>query len=159
MGDFLFRSLVIGIGATALLDLWTLLLNRVFGWPLPNWGFVGRWFGHIPQGRFAHQNIATSSPVRNELAVGWIGHYLVGILFAAALLAIWGLDWARNPTLLPALIVGLVTVGCGWFILQPGLGLGVAASKRPDANRIRALNIANHIVFGIGLFLSALIIR
>lgn len=159
MGDFLFRSLVIGIGATVLLDLWTLLLNRVFGWPLPNWGFVGRWFCHIPQGRFAHENIATSSPFRHELAVGWCGHYLVGILFAAALLAIWGLDWARNPTLPPALIVGLVTVGCGWFILQPGMGLGIAASKRSDANRIRALNIANHIVFGIGLFVSALIIR
>ncbi|CAN5193290.1 hypothetical protein BH10PSE8_BH10PSE8_06300 [soil metagenome] len=69
------------------------------------------------------------------------------------------MGWARNPTFLPALIVGLVTVGCGWFILAPGMGAGIAASKRPNANRIRLMNIIGHIVFAIGLYGTALLTR
>jgi hypothetical protein len=57
------------------------------------------------------------------------------------------------------LIVGLATVGCGWFILQPGMGAGIAASKKPNANQIRLLNIASHTVFAIGMWGTALLIR
>lgn len=153
------RSLAIGIGATALLDLWALVLNRVFGIPLANWAMVGRWFAYLPRGRFMHDTIADTPPVANELAIGWIMHYLIGALFAAIVIMIWGLDWARNPTLLPALIVGVVTVGCGWFILQPGMGFGLAASKRPNANQVRLIGLINHVVFGLGLWLAALLMR
>lgn len=153
------RSLAIGIGATALLDLWALFLNRVFGIPLANWAMVGRWFAYLPRGRFMHDTIADTPPVSNELAIGWIMHYLIGALFAAIVIMIWGLDWARNPTLLPALIVGIVTVGCGWFILQPGMGFGLAASKRPNANQVRLIGLINHVVFGLSLWLAALLMR
>ncbi|MFN3672012.1 MAG: DUF2938 domain-containing protein, partial [Bosea sp. (in: a-proteobacteria)] len=125
----------------------------------PNWALVGRWFAHLPRGRFVHEDIAQAEPVANERAIGWIAHYAVGILFAAALLLIWGLGWARNPSFLPALIVGLVTVGCGWFILQPGMGAGIAASKRSNAGQVRVLNIVGHVVFAIGLYGTALLTR
>ncbi len=153
------RSLAIGIGATALLDLWALFLNRAFGIPLANWAMVGRWFAYLPRGRFMHDTIADTPPAANELAIGWIMHYLIGALFAAIVIMIWGLDWARSPTLLPALIVGVVTVGCGWFILQPGMGFGLAASKRPNANQVRLIGLINHVVFGLSLWLAALLMR
>ncbi len=41
MSDWIIRSLIMGVAATALLDLWALLLNRLFGFGLPNWGLVG----------------------------------------------------------------------------------------------------------------------
>jgi Protein of unknown function (DUF2938) len=74
-------------------------------------------------------------------------------------LVLGGAAWAETPTWPLPLIVGIVTVGCGWFILQPALGAGIAASRKPDANRIRALNIAGHIVFGLGLWLAAMAVR
>ena len=153
------RSLAIGIVATALLDLWALFLNRAFGIPLANWAAIGRWFAYLPRGRVMHDTIADTPPVPGELTIGWIMHYLIGALFAAIVILIWGLDWARNPTLLPALIVGVVTVGCGWFILQPGLGFGLAAGKRPNAGQIRLIGLINHVVFGLGLWLAALLLR
>ncbi|KPF71189.1 hypothetical protein IP69_07840 [Bosea sp. AAP35] len=159
MVDFWIRAAILGVGATALLDLWAQLLNRAFGLPLPNWALVGRWFAHLPRGRLLHEDIARSQPVANERAIGWVAHYAVGILFAAIVLAIWGIEWARNPTFLPALIVGLATVGCGWFILQPGMGAGIAASKRTNANTVRLMNIAGHTVFAIGLYGTALLTR
>lgn len=159
MFDLIGRSLAIGIVATALLDLWALFLNRAFGIPLANWAAIGRWFAYLPRGRLAHDTIADTAPVANERAIGWIMHYLIGALFAAILLLIWGLDWARNPTLLPALVVGVVTVGCGWLILQPGMGFGLAAGKRPNAGQIRLVGLVNHVVFGLGLWLAALLMR
>jgi hypothetical protein len=159
MGEFLWRSVVLGIAATALLDVWALFLQRAFGIAPPNWAMVGRWVGHLPQGTFVHEDIGKAAPVPNELAIGWVFHYAVGIVFAAALLAIWGLGWARSPTFIPALIVGYVTIGCGWFILQPGMGAGIAAVKRPNAMQIRALNILGHTVFALGLYGAALLVR
>ncbi|MET0430337.1 MAG: DUF2938 domain-containing protein [Microvirga sp.] len=159
MIDFVFRAIAIGIGATLLLDLWGLLLNRVFGLPMANWAMVGRWFCHLPNGRAFHDDIGAARPYPRELLVGWIGHYLVGILFAGILLALAPAGWAARPTFLPALIVGLVTVGAGWFVLQPGMGAGIAASKRPNAWQIRFLNVVGHVVFGLSLYGTALIIR
>lgn len=157
--DVLQGALVMGIAATALLDCWALLLNRLFGFGLPNWAFVGRWVGHLSAGQFFHDDICKASPIPRELGIGWVFHYAVGVLFALATLVIGGAAWAKAPTLPLPLIVGIVTVGCGWFILQPGMGAGVAASRKPDANRIRILNILAHIVFGLGLWLAAMALR
>ncbi|QCI66007.1 DUF2938 domain-containing protein [Phreatobacter stygius] len=159
MLDFIYRSLVIGVAATALLDLWALFLKNAFGIPPANWAMVGRWFGHLTRGTAMHEDIAKAEPFPNELTVGWIGHYAVGVLFAAALLLLAGPAWKFAPTAVWPLIVGLVTVGCGWFILQPGMGAGIAASRRPNAGQIRLLNIAGHTVFGLGMFAAAWLIR
>lgn len=156
MFHFIALSIVFGAGATALLDLWNLLLNKAYGLPTPPWHFVGRWFAGLPRGHFIHRNgIATSAPVRNELAIGWIMHYIVGMVFAAALLLIWGMEWAVWPTFVPALEVGIVTVGAGWFILQPGMGVGIACSGAPKPALARLLNVIGHIVFAIGLYGTA----
>jgi hypothetical protein len=61
--DFLYRTLLIGIGATALFDLWGLLLSRVFGLPGANWGIVGRWFCHLAYGKVFHVDIAKAPAV------------------------------------------------------------------------------------------------
>jgi hypothetical protein len=87
---------------------------------------------------------------------GWCAHYAIGIIYAALLLAIWGLDWARHPTPLPALIVSLVALVAPFFIMQPGMGAGVAASKTPNPNAARLRSIVTHSVFGLGLYGSAL---
>jgi Protein of unknown function (DUF2938) len=155
--EIVVRAAFIGIGATAVLDLWGALLKHLFGVPSSNWGMVGRWFGHFPRGRFVHHNIAEALPVRGEVIIGWGAHYAIGIIFAALLLATWGLDWARHPTLLPALIVGLLTLVAPFFIMQPGMGAGIAASKTPNPNVARLRSVVAHTVFGIGLYGSALL--
>jgi hypothetical protein len=159
MIDFLSRIVLIGIGATALLDLWALLLQRFFKVPAPNWGLVGRWFCHLTDARVFHNDIALARAYRIEHAVGWIGRYAIGIVSAGALLVFTRSDWVSAPTLAPALAVGIITVGAGWFLLQPCMGAGIAASKCTNAKQIRALNIAGHIDFGSGLYASALLVR
>jgi Protein of unknown function (DUF2938) len=154
--EFVVRAALIGIGATVVFDLWAAFLRRFFGAPAANWGSVGRWFGHFPRGRFVHDSIAQASAVRGELLIGWGAHYAIGIVFAALLVAICGLDWARNPTPLAALIFGVVTVVVPFCVMQPAMGAGIAASKTPKPAQARLRSIAGHAVFGIGLYVSAL---
>lgn len=159
MLEFLLLSILIGAGGTAALDLWNLLLHRVLGMPLPPWHLIGRWFAGLPSGRLVHdKGIGESPVVANELVIGWVMHYLVGMLFAAILLTVWGMSWAVAPTFLPPLIVGLVTVGAGWFILQPGMGVGMACSGAPNPNLARLNNVVGHVVFAIGMYLAALVV-
>ncbi len=159
MMELIWRGLVIGVGATLAMDLWAILLAVVFGEPKANWAPVGRWFYHAGRGQLFHESISDAAPFANENALGWIGHYAVGIVYGILLAFFVGLDWFAAPTLVPALVWGIVTVAAGWFLLQPGLGLGVAAARLPHPNRVRALNLAAHVVFGLGLYATALLIR
>ena len=158
MFEILWRMLVIGIGGTAILDVWALILKAGFGIALPNWALVGRWFAHLGKGVLVHDDIAKAPAIANELSIGWLAHYAVGILYAAILIWFAGPAWLQSPTILPALLVGLVTVAAGWFILQPGMGAGIAASKRPNPWMVRMLNIVAHSLFGLGLYVTARLI-
>jgi len=157
--DLVVKAIKIGVGATIFMDLWALLQKIIFGVPSLNYAMVGRWIGHLPGGRFTHDNIGNAAPVLGEKFLGWGTHYVIGIIFASSLLTIWGVDWATTPTLVPALIVGILTVIAPFFILQPGLGAGIAASKTPNPNVSRLRSLIAHVSFGLGLYFSAVILR
>ncbi|MEZ2128875.1 MULTISPECIES: DUF2938 domain-containing protein [unclassified Sinorhizobium] len=159
MFDIFWRSIAIGIGATILMDIWAIVLAKasVTGWP--NWAPAGRWFWHLGKGQVFHEDINAAEPYSHELALGWIGHYAVGILYGILLVLLVGADWLAAPTFLPAWIFAIVTVAAGWFLLQPGLGLGWAASKTPNPTKVRMLNLLAHTVFGFGLYATALLVR
>lgn len=148
------RSVLIGAGATMTMDIWAAVLRRL-GIASLRFELLGRWIGHLPRGRWFHQNIARSEPVRGELWIGWCAHYAIGISFAALLLATFGLDWARSPTPGPALSIGVVTVLAPWLVLQPALGAGIASSKTPAPVFNSFKSLVTHTVFGVGLFLAA----
>lgn len=57
--------------------------------------------------------------MRGERLIGWGAHYTLGIGFAGVLLAVFGAEWVRSPTLPPALFIGVVTVVAPLFVLQP----------------------------------------
>jgi hypothetical protein len=157
--ELLLKGVAIGTGATVLMDLWAIFLWKALGQARPNWAPVGRWFWHLKNGTVFHDDIGRAEPYVGERALGWIGHYAVGILYGVVLALIVGSAWFAAPTFLPAWILGIVTVGAGWFLLQPGLGIGVAASRLPNANKVRFLNLVAHTVFALGLYGTALLLR
>ena len=154
--DLLLRGVLLGIAASALMDLWGLVLRRGFRIPTLDYALLGRWIGHMPRGRFTHARIGDARPVPGERALGWAAHYSIGIAFALVLLGIWGLDWARSPTVWPALLVGLGTTAAPWLVMQPAMGVGFAASKSANPRATRLRNLATHSVYGVGLYLAAL---
>src|SRR5690606_36718479 len=82
----------------------------------------------------------------------------IGMAFAGLLVAIQGTAWLERPTYQPALVFGVATVAAPWPVMQPAMGAGFAAAKTPSplANRLRSL--ANHVVFGTGLYLAAAVL-
>jgi hypothetical protein len=80
-------GLLIGVGATLLMDVWAIVLKRMFGVPSLDYAMVGRWLGSMWECRFTHKNIAESPPVAGERVIGWAAHYSIGIFFAWLLIA------------------------------------------------------------------------
>ncbi len=144
----------VGIGATACMDAWLWLAARL---GLPNTGFamLGRWVGHFAHGRFAHAAVAKAAPIRFERGLGWLTHYAVGIVYAALLVGLLGGEWLLRPTLMPAVAFGVLTVAAPWFVMQPAMGAGFLAMETPAPLRNALRNLANHAVFGVGLYVAA----
>jgi hypothetical protein len=150
--NHLLVTIFLGIGATAVMDLWGIVRKPLLGIALPNYGLVGRWIAHMTHGRFHHDSIVASAPVRGEHIIGWTAHYLIGIAFAALLVGIWGLSWIQHPTIGPALIVGIGTVAAPFLLMQPGMGAGIAASRTPCPASARTQSLITHAFFGLGLY-------
>jgi len=157
--DYAGSALFIGACATLATDLWAIVRGRLFGVPAPDWGLVGRWFGHMARGRFRHERIATAKPVRGERVIGWTAHYLIGIAFAGGLLAICGLAWTRQPTIAPAMALGMATVSAPFLLMQPGMGAGIAASRTPRPNSARLQSLVTHAIFGLGLYAAGFALK
>lgn len=151
---FVMDTIVLGLGATALMDAWVWLRRRWLGVPGLNYAWVGRWVAYLPHGRFRHAPIAATSPVRGEQAIGIAVHLLTGVAFAGILLALWGSTWRDRPTLAPALIVGIGSVVAPFLLMQPGMGAGIAARRTPNPAKARLHSLVTHAVFGVGLYLS-----
>lgn len=150
---------VLGFGATLAMDLWRLLLQKGFGVNSLDLGLLGRWVGYLFRGQLLHRPIGKSTPLKGELALGWISHYAIGLTFAALLPLLFGKSWLLSPTALPALAIGVATVLAPWFIMQPAMGIGIAAAQTPSPWRVRVRNLAIHTVYGLGLYGTAAILN
>ena len=157
--EIVLSGVLIGIGGTVILDLWAAFMQRVFNVPATNWAMVGRWVGHMPRGQFVHENIGRAAPVSGEHAIGWIVHYIIGIAYGLLLVGLWGVEWLREPTLLPPMILALGLLVAPYLIMMPGMGSGIAGAKTPKPNVTRLKSILGHSVFGLGMYATALMIE
>lgn len=151
-------AIVMGLGATLVFDLWGMLLKTAFKITPSNICLVGRWILYMPEGTFKHSNIAATPQKRAECTVGWIAHYLIGIMFASFFIGLTGNNWLQHPRLIPAIVFGVVTVLAPYFILQPSFGLGFAGSKTANPKQARLRSLMNHAAFGAGLYFLGLLV-
>lgn len=158
MSEVVLRILALGVGATLAMDAWALLLKVVYGVNGLDYAHLGRWLGHLPGTLMHPAGIGRAAPVRAERVIGWAAHYAIGIVFAAGLVAASGPAWLAAPTMLPALITGLVTLAAPWLVLQPAFGLGIAAARSPNPMAARLRSLITHLIFAAGLYLAARLI-
>jgi hypothetical protein len=103
-----------------------------------------------------HNKIFNTTPFSYEKLIGWIAHYAIGITFVFLLVLIYEKEWIENPTLKPALLIGLITIIAPFFLMQPSFGTGIARSKLPAQNIARIKSLITHCIYGFGIYLSAL---
>ncbi|MFG0865808.1 DUF2938 domain-containing protein [Pseudomonas sp. FYR_7] len=145
----------IGVGATLVMDGWSAVSRRL-GVSTLDYALVGRWAGHALRGRWRHQAIRQAPPIKHERILGWTLHYVIGVAFAMLLVITAGTPWLSAPTLWPALAVGAGTVLAPLCLMQPAMGMGFFASRTPSPWRARFKSLVNHLVFGIGMYVTAL---
>lgn len=150
-------AVVIGIGATLMMDAWNLFLKHAFSIPSLNYCMLGRWVRHMPD-KFRHASIAAAPPKSNECAVGWITHYSIGVSLAVGFVLMFA-SWIEEPSLLPAWLYGVATVAFPFLVMQPSLGFGIASSRTAKPGQARLKSLATHTVYGCALYVCAVLIR
>lgn len=156
--EIVIAAMLVGIGGTAILDLVSFLMERLFGVPATNWAMVGRWIGRMPRGQFVQRDLKQANPVSGEHAIGWIFHYFIGAGYGLLLVAIWGAGWLQAPSFASPMILVLVLLVLPFFVMMPGMGAGIAAAKTPKPNAARLKSVVGHSVFGLGMYVTALLI-
>jgi len=156
--DYLIPAIAAGAGATAVMDSWNLLVKLALGIPSLDHCLLGRWVCHMRHGTVRHVSIAAAAPKPLECILGRIAHYTIGIVLGVVFVALMRGGWLVNPTVLPPVIFGIVTVALPFFIMQPSLGLGVASSKTRNPVQARLKSLMSHTAFGFGLYLCAMAI-
>lgn len=149
-------GILMGVAGTAAMDVWAWLQSKAGVAPFPNWAMPGRWLAHVFRGRVWHESIGEADEVPGELALGWAFHYVVGIVYGVVFVLLAGADWLAVPTFLPVWVFSIVTIAAGWFLLQPGMGLGWAAARTPNPWKVRIMGLMAHTVFGLGMWGAAL---
>ena len=150
--------LIVGVAATLTLDVVQQLMRLVLKWPITNWGIIGRWAAYLPEGRFVHKTIGKTPPVKNEMLLGWIVHYGVGISYGAIYLFLVYVVFGTGPGFVPAMVFGIVSVSVTWFMMEPILGAGVMGAGMPDPTVTRIHDFCSHLGFGLGLYFGGLLI-
>ena len=159
MKEYLLHVLFIGMSATIFIDFYDFILQRYFNIPSLNYQFVGRWLVGIAKGQFVHHKITQSPSVPFEKGIGWLSHYVIGIIFSTLFIKIVGTDWFISPELFSALLFGISTVIFPFFLMQPCLGFGIAASQTPSPRSARLKSLSTHFMFGLGLYFSAILLH
>src|SRR5947209_18827629 len=116
------EMIVSGILGTLFLDLWQQALKAATGLPSGNWALVGRWFVEAGQGRIFHDPIAKAPAYPNEVAIGWTGHYAVGILYGVVYVGLIEDVLGLAPTIANGIVFGVASVVVPWFFFMPAMG-------------------------------------
>jgi hypothetical protein len=59
-----------------------------------------------------------------------------------------------RPSFVAAVLFALILVVFPFYLEQPALGMGIAASETEDPNFSRMLTLSYHAVFGVGLYFA-----
>jgi hypothetical protein len=111
---------------------------------------LGRWIGHMLQGRFTHEDITKAAPVAHEAAIAVVAHYTIGLTLGAGYALLLRVPQPRQSTLPRAAAYGIATTVFPWFWMFPARGQGVMGLRDGDL-RVPAFALCTHVVYGLGL--------
>ncbi len=125
------KTILVGVGATVTMDCWSFLLSLLC---IKSQGllFLGRWLACMPKRKFFHHTIIQTLAIDEEVMIGGIAHYCIGIAFAFLMVWMFGKEWLVKPGLIAATSTALVTLVAPIFIFQPAIGFGIAFSNLPQ---------------------------
>jgi hypothetical protein len=113
-------------------------------------GGLGRWIGHMLQGRFRHEDITKAAPVAHEDTIGVVAHYAIGLVLGAGYGVLLRVPRPRQSSLSSAAAYGVATTVLPWLWMFPARGQGVMGLRDGDL-RVPTFALCTHIAYGLGL--------
>ena len=150
----LIQAVVVGVIATLVMDVLGGVRGKYFAVKSLNYAWVGRWALGWKDCQFKHRNIMQAPARRGEMAVGWLLHYVTGILWAYLLLLSVP-NWLAEITFWPALLTGLLSLAFPFLMMQPAFGFGFFAAKTPAPRLAIQNSLIAHLCFAVGLYIAA----
>ena len=119
---------------------------------------VGHWVFRLNSGTVFHDYITVELAFSYENFMGWVFHYLVGLIYGVIFVVVIGEQWLSEPTFMPVWLYAIATISAGWFLLSPRLGLGMALANTENPFKGRFMGPLSHSIFGLGMWFGALTI-
>jgi hypothetical protein len=150
-----FRSALIGIIATVVMDVGSITAAKLrLIAPLPP-HLIGRWFVSVARGQAFHTDIGQVPPIHHEMAVAVPVHYAIGIALALLFLLTCSILGLAAGTPIPALGFALCTNLLPWLLMFPAMGYGWFGAHGPTGTRLFFSSFVTHCFYGVGLWLGA----
>jgi Protein of unknown function (DUF2938) len=152
------QGLLVGLIGNVGMDLGQQLMRVGLKWPITDWGIIGRWAAYLPQGKLIHTDIGDATPVGYEQPLGWVVHYIVGPTYGVVYLFLVEVVFDGSPGFWWAMGFAIAILVVTWFVVQPSLGAGFAASNTPDPWVTRLHDLGSHVAYGLGLYIGGLLV-
>lgn len=155
---FIIEGIFSGIIATLFFDLFHISLTFAYGVNKAKWNLAGRYFIGVSRGKYIQENLSNEPEEKNELFIGYIVHYFIGVIYGLFYVII-NSSFLEEPSLILALIIGFLTVLGSWCLMMPyAYNLGFFGNKIEDQKQVLVQNLLFHFIFGVGLFFGYIII-
>jgi len=158
MSIFSIRSVLIGILATITMDVLsiTALKLGLIAFLPPR--LTGRWFASLARGQFLHSDIGRVPPINYEMAIALPMHYIVGITLALLYLLLVSALRLSPRNLITVLAFALCTNVLPWLLMFPSMGYGWFGTHGPPGTRLFFSSLITHSFYGLGLWMSVLLL-
>lgn len=140
-----------GVVGTLVMDALNVLVART-GWiSRIDVGTIGRMAAGWARGRFVYSHPSEMQEVRNEVPLGILSHYAIGVALAVPFVVGWWSVSGGSPLPVWALVYGIGTTVASWFFVYPSMGFGAFGRRSPDGLKATLSSLANHVFYGLGL--------
>ena len=112
---------------------------------------IGRMSAGWVHGHFCYRHPGEMKQVANEMLIGYLTHYAIGVGLAIPFVLGWGLFIGGPASPVWALAFGVATTVASVFFVYPSMGLGAFGRRSPEGIRAPLSSLANHFFFGVGM--------
>jgi hypothetical protein len=149
--DLIVTGIFAGVLGTLVMDSLNYLVARTRLISRIDLATIGRMAAGWARGRFCYANPNEMEQVRNEVLIGLITHYTIGVVLAVPFVLGWSFLVGGSPSPAGALVYGIATTVASWFFVYPSMGLGVFGRLSPECIKAPLSSLANHLFYGLGL--------
>ena len=147
--------IILGLCSTLLLDVIQYLRHRLWQHGWLDYAVLAQALWQHWQNYSRTGHVHTRLPMAWARLLGWLLHYVIGVALVWLAMQINVLRGAQTLGLPFCLMFGSATVLLPFFIMQPLLGMGIAARNTATPWSNRGKSLIAHGLFGLSVYVAA----